>query len=76
MRWLVVLGLAACGGGHDEDCVKLVDHLADVMGARSDQRDDAIAQCEKQKPPAKVLSCALDATTPDAVRACLAKGAR
>jgi len=71
MKWVLLCMLAACGGGHDEDCVKLVDHLADVMGARGDQRDDAIAQCEKQKPPAKTIACALDAKTADAVKACL-----
>ena len=70
--------LAACGGGHDADCVRLVDHLAEVMGARADQRDDAIARCEEQKPAPAVIECALAATTPDRVRACLApaKGTR
>ena len=69
----LAVALAACGGGHDADCVRLVDHLAEVMGARADQRDDAIAQCERQKPPPAVIDCAVAATTPDAVRACLAK---
>lgn len=72
----LALALAACGADHDADCVRLVDHLADVMGARADQRDDAIARCEQHKPAPAVIDCALAATTPDRVRACMAKAPR
>ena len=73
MRALALaLALAGCGGhGSDDACTKLVDHLAELTGARSDQRDDAIATCRAHPPPAKQLDCAMKATTADAVHACV-----
>lgn len=67
---VLAVALGACGG-HDVDaCTKLVDHLAAITGARSDQRDEAIKACRAHPPPAHQLDCAMAATTADQVQAC------
>ena len=69
---LLAIALAGCGGD-DDACTKLVDHLATITTARSDQRDDAIKTCRAHPPPAAQLDCAMRATTADEVQKCAKK---
>jgi hypothetical protein len=72
---IAALALIACGKKGDDTCARLIDHLGDLLGSRPDQRDDAIAACEQQRPPAATIDCAMAATTADAVTKCLGERA-